>query len=77
MIVINLAETATFIFKLLATIMIVSFAIGMCLVATGADLNKDDVIGWIADISAYAFIASLAGFVFMILIAIIYCIWRI
>lgn len=77
MIVINLAETATFIFKLLATISIVSFAIGMGLVATGADLNKDDVIGWIADISAYAFIASLAGFVFMILIAVIYCIWKI
>lgn len=77
MIVINLTEIATFIFKLLATIMIVSFAIPICLVITGADLNKDDVIGWIADISAYAFIASLAGFALMILIVIIYHIWRI
>jgi hypothetical protein len=76
MIVINVAGIGEFLFKLLATILIISVAMGGCLSLISVDIEKDEgVLGFLAGIAALGFAVSIAGLALMVLIGVICFIW--
>ena len=76
MIVINVVWIGKFLWKLLATIFIISSAMGGCLSLIGVDIEKDEgVLGFLAGIAALGFTVSIAGLALMVLIGIICFIW--